>query len=43
MALFVWNDTYSVQVGSIDEQHKKLSNIINQLHEALGAARDRQL
>ena len=39
MALFVWNDTYSVQVGSIDEQHKKLFNIINQLHEALGAGK----
>jgi len=39
MALFVWNDTYSVQVGTIDEQHKKLFNIINQLHEALGAGK----
>src|SRR4030095_754610 len=37
MALFVWNDSYSVKVAVIDQQHQKLFNMLNQLHEALGA------
>ncbi len=36
MALFEWNDSYSVQVASIDEQHLALMNMINALHEAMG-------
>ena len=33
--LFPWNDTYSVQIGIIDMQHKILVNIINELHQAM--------
>lgn len=39
MALFVWNDTYSVKVGTIDHQHKRLFDITNELHEALGSGK----
>lgn len=35
MALITWSDKYSVEVPSIDSQHKKLADLINQLHSAL--------
>ena len=35
MALLVWNDTYSVGVPSIDEQHKKILDMINELSLSL--------
>ena len=33
--LFPWSDTYSVQIGIIDTQHKNLVNIVNKLHQAM--------
>lgn len=35
MALFTWNDSYSVSNEAIDNQHKKLIDLINTLHEAM--------
>jgi len=35
MALINWNDNYSVNVAEIDEQHKELIAIINELGDAL--------
>lgn len=35
--LFPWSDTYSVRIGVIDMQHKNLVNIVNELHQAMGA------
>jgi len=35
MALFVWKDEYSVGIQSIDDQHKKLVAILNELHSAM--------
>ncbi len=35
MALFSWNDSYSVKVTELDNQHKKLIDIINELHQAM--------
>ena len=37
MSLLQWNETYSVQVTHIDQQHQTLFNTINELHEALRA------
>ncbi len=35
MALVVWNDTLSVGVKSVDDQHTVLFNTINDLHAAM--------
>jgi hemerythrin len=43
MANIIWNDTYSVGVKAMDEQHKKLVAMANQLHEAMGAGKGREV
>jgi hemerythrin len=35
MALFNWSDKYSVQVKSVDDQHRHLIGILNRLHDAM--------
>jgi hemerythrin len=35
MAIMSWKDTYSVGIAEIDQQHKKLIELINQLNEAM--------
>jgi len=35
MALFEWREEYSVNVDEIDQQHKKLIQMINDLHTAM--------
>ena len=39
--LFPWNDTYSVKIAIIDIQHKKLIDIINELHQAMATGKGR--
>ncbi|HSY04186.1 MAG TPA: bacteriohemerythrin [Acidobacteriaceae bacterium] len=39
MALFTWNDSYSVKVELCDAQHKKLFVIINNLADAMRMGR----
>lgn len=43
MALFEWEDIYSVGVASIDEQHKKLFDIANRFHEAYDKGHGRKI
>ncbi len=42
MALINWNDSYSVNIKSIDEQHRKLVVIINELHDAMKTGKGKQ-
>jgi len=35
MALIEWSENYSVGVASLDEQHKRLVELINRLHQAM--------
>lgn len=42
MPIFTWNDTYSVSVKGMDEQHKKLFDIINQLFTAMSAGKGKE-
>ncbi len=35
MAFIPWDEKYSVRIKSIDEQHKKLFGMVNELHEAM--------
>lgn len=37
MALMEWNPTFSVNVKKFDDQHKKLVELVNQLHDAMKA------
>ena len=43
MALIAWNDSYSVKVKQMDEQHKKLVEMINQLHDAMKVGQGKQV
>jgi hemerythrin len=35
MALLTWSDKFSVQVKQFDDEHKKLIDIVNRLHDAM--------
>jgi hemerythrin-like metal-binding protein len=42
MSLIKWDDSYSVHIKKIDEQHQILVRLVNELHDAMakGAARN---
>ncbi len=39
MALFTWKDEYSVKIEKIDGQHKKLVELLDQLHSSMLSAK----
>lgn len=39
MSLFTWNEKYSVHVENMDNQHKRLFELINRLHEAMSTGK----
>lgn len=43
MALLTWQDKYSVGIGQIDDQHKQLIDMINELNDAMLAGKGRDV
>ncbi len=43
MGFITWDNSYSVGVALIDNQHKRLINIINELHDAMGAGKGKDV
>jgi hemerythrin len=42
MSILQWNEKYSVGVGAMDDQHRILISILNELHEAMTLTHDAQ-
>ena len=42
MALITWSTDLSVNVKGFDEEHKKLINMVNDLHSAMGAGKSKE-
>ena len=43
MSIMKWSDDLSVQVSEIDQQHQRLIELINKLHEAMLAKQGKQI
>ena len=43
MSLIQWSDEYSVKVREMDDQHKKLVGMINDLHEAMKSGKGKDV
>ncbi len=43
MALVTWNDNYSVQNAAMDKQHQHLFDLINELHDAMGKGKGKDI
>lgn len=43
MSMVAWSDEYSVEIQELDEQHKCLIRIINELYDALAKKADRDV
>lgn len=42
MALINWSENFSVNIKEIDEQHKKLISMVNELHEAMKGGKGKE-
>jgi hemerythrin len=42
MAVITWNETLSVGVKTFDQEHKRLIDLINQLHDAMGQGKGQE-
>ena len=43
MTLIKWSDNLSVQVAAMDQQHKKLIDLINELNEAMSKGKGKEV
>jgi hemerythrin len=43
LALFNWNDSYSVNIKEIDSQHKVLIGLINELHDGMKVGKGKEI
>lgn len=43
MALLTWNESFSVNVAEIDQQHKKLIDMVNDLNDAMKQGKGKEV
>ena len=43
MSFISWSNNYSVKIEHIDEQHKNIINLINQLHDAMKSGKGQEV
>ncbi|HSW64924.1 MAG TPA: bacteriohemerythrin [Dissulfurispiraceae bacterium] len=43
MTMITWSSEFSVGIGSIDEQHKKLVGLVNDLNDAMGKGKGKDV
>lgn len=43
MSVFAWKAEYSVGIGEIDDQHKQLVAMVNDIHEAMAEGKGRDI
>ena len=43
MPLIIWNDSFSVRVKEMDNQHKTLVDLINKLHDAMKVGKGKEM
>ena len=43
MAMMTWNDKYSVSINEMDNQHKELINLLNELYDAMSSGKSNTL
>ncbi|HET6513967.1 MAG TPA: bacteriohemerythrin [Thermodesulfovibrionales bacterium] len=43
MSLITWSNDLSVNIGSIDEQHKRLVSLVNSLHDAMSSGKGKEI
>lgn len=43
MAFLVWGDEYKINISEVDAQHKKLFEMVNDLHHALKIGKGREM
>lgn len=43
MPIITWNDKYSVGIREMDNQHKKLADIINELNDAMSMGKGKEV
>ena len=43
MAIFLWSDRFKINVKVLDDQHRQLIRVINELHDAMQSGRGRDV
>lgn len=43
MSLIMWNDSFSVGIKELDDHHKKLVALINELHDAMRVGKSKEV
>lgn len=43
MPILQWSDKYSVKVKELDDQHRKLIDLVNELHDGMSSGKSREV